>query len=122
MKAVFLSHLRIEKVADYQWQLTSDLGYQSASGCVWIVPAGFLTDFASIPRFAWRLFPPAGGAWDRASVLHDYCYRTGVTTRDNADNLFYEALRADGVGWWTARTFYAAVRWFGSGNYKEKSK
>ena len=38
-----------------------------------VVPAGFQTDFASVPRGLWNLFPPAG-RYAPAAVLHDFLY------------------------------------------------
>ena len=37
------------------------------------VPAGFKTDFASIPKFLWWL--PYWAKFNKASILHDYLYR-----------------------------------------------
>src|SRR5437868_748210 len=38
-----------------------------------VVPAGFVTDFASIPRAFWSGMSPHG-QYSRAAVLHDYLY------------------------------------------------
>ena len=40
------------------------------------VPQGFETDFASVPRFFWRVVPP-WGRYSPAAVVHDYLYSTG---------------------------------------------
>jgi len=39
------------------------------------VPAGFVTDFASIPWGLWNLFPPFG-PWARPAIIHDFLYET----------------------------------------------
>lgn len=36
-----------------------------------VVPRGFETDFATIPRFVWWLLPPTG-PWRGAAVIHDW--------------------------------------------------
>ena len=41
------------------WTLLHNFLYHGPQGS-WIVPAGFETDFASIPRIFWRLLPPVG--------------------------------------------------------------
>jgi hypothetical protein len=42
------------------------------------VPAGFETDFASIPWGLWDLFPPLG-PWARPAIIHDFLYATKGT-------------------------------------------
>jgi hypothetical protein len=37
------------------------------------VPAGFVFDFNSVPRFLWRLLPPTD--FGEAGAVHDYLYR-----------------------------------------------
>lgn len=82
-----------------------------------IVPAGFETDFASVPWFFRRIFPPAGDGpnarWGPASVIHDYLYRTGTGTRRDADRIFREVMAAEGVVWWKRWAMWTAVRLFG---------
>lgn len=36
-----------------------------------LVPKGFKTDLASIPRFIWSFLPP-NGKYQKAAILHDY--------------------------------------------------
>lgn len=89
-----------------------------------IVPAGFETDFASVPWFFRRIFPPAGDGprarWGPASVVHDFLYRTGTGTRREADRIFREAMQAEGVSAWRRWAMWAAVRVFGSAAWKGK--
>ena len=82
------------------------------------VPAGFTTDFASVPRFLWFLFPRDVGR--RASVVHDYLYRGGPRSRREADRIFYAALRAEGVAAWRAALMWLGVRLFGWRHYGER--
>lgn len=87
------------------------------------IPEGFLTDFASIPRGLWNVFPPNGRSYDRAAVVHDYLYRGGhITqrcgnieihadpTRAQADAVLKEAMAVSGVGWFTRQIVWAGVR------------
>lgn len=71
-------------------------------GRIWItVPAGYLTDGASVPRLVWGLVPP-WGAYGQAAVVHDLLceYLVVMTdagkqvdiTRAEADALFLEAM------------------------------
>ncbi len=49
-----------------------------------IVPAGFVTDLASIPRVFWSLLP-RDGAYTFPAIVHDYLYWTQRHSRDTAD-------------------------------------
>lgn len=79
------------------------------------VPQGFVTDFASVPKVLWAVFPPTG-FYQRAALLHDFCYMMGpklALTRWDADAIFLRQMKRDGVGWRTRYTMWAAVRLFG---------
>lgn len=87
------SSLVVEFVDGDRWRLREDLPYELPDGQgTIIVPAGFLTDFASIPRPLWSLVGDPGGPWAPAAVVHDYLYRTGLLPRAEADAIFYEAM------------------------------
>ncbi len=81
-----------------------------------VVPRGFMTDFASVPRAFWPVLPPTG-QYGPAAVIHDYLYRNGLTSRADADWTFREAMERLGVGWFTRQTMYLAVRSFGWAAY-----
>lgn len=101
------------------WQLQEPLTYESGIGAV-TVPRGAFTDFASVPRLFWVLFPPTG-RYVRAAVLHDHCYTvTGPEiARRTADALFIEAMALEGVPAWKRWVMYAAVRAFGWMSFKK---
>jgi len=75
------------------------------------VPAGYCTDFASVPRWLWWLVPPRG-RWNRAAILHDYLYDKHVD-RFLADALFRLGMAELGVPWLPRNAMYFAVRLFG---------
>ena len=89
--------------------------YSRKSGITITAPAGFVTDFASIPRFLWRIAPPAHGKYLWAAVIHDYLYRTpgANVTRKQADDIFLEAMVTSKVSPWLRNSIYAAVRFWG---------
>lgn len=82
------------------------------SGLVVRIPDGFLTDLASVPRWAWWFFPPHDPDYCAAAVLHDFLYELhgGLFTRPVADGIFYEAMRVRGVPKWRAVVMFLAVR------------
>ena len=77
----------------------------------WTVPAGFVTDLASVPAAA-RGLVATWGKHGPAAILHDWMYRTQLDglTRRMADRIMLEVMRQDGVGWLKRRAIYAAVR------------
>lgn len=119
MKGEFLSVLRVERVAGSdEWELTSELAFSSAVlNRLIIVPIGFRTDFASVPRLplAFLLF---GGVADEAAVVHDFLYSTGACSRKLADDVFAEACKASGVSAWRRGPMWLGVRLFGGSRYK----
>lgn len=104
--------------------------YEDCFAPPFIVPKGFVTDFASIPRFLWSVLPPHGAAMP-ASVIHDFCYTThpyGSTGSDMeierviADQQFKKNLIAAGISKFQAEIMYRAVRWFGAYRFKHFGK
>lgn len=60
----------------------------------YIVPPGFESDGASMPRFFWRLIGhPFSMDYLREAILHDYFYRTQNIKRSKADRIFYHLLK-----------------------------
>lgn len=82
------------------------------------VPAGFVTDLASIPRALWSILPPHG-KWAKAAIVHDYLYVHAIRNKSYADKVFLEGMEVLGVGKIRRTAMYWAVRLFGRGNYKE---
>lgn len=108
----FQSPLIFKKLEGKQFQLTAPLIYQVTADKVITVPAGFVTDLASIPRVFYISTPPIGD-YDMAAVVHDFLYTAQVTTRAQADGIFKQAMQDCGVGWYTRTKMYLAVRMFG---------
>lgn len=89
------------------------------------VPAGFESDGASVPRLFWATVSPrVDPATIRGAVAHDYLYRKHPDgwTRADADELFYDLIRADGLSWWRANKAWLGVRLFGGAAWKEGGK
>lgn len=112
--STFLSPLVIEYLNGKTYRLVQGFGYQTAIGDLGEirVPVGFKTDFASIPRGLWNIFPPTG-AYGKAAVIHDFLYRCTMVDRKLCDQVFLEGMETLGVGWLTRRLMYRAVRIFG---------
>lgn len=76
------------------------------------VPAGFVTDFASVPWPASMLIPKSG-AYNQAAVVHDYLYTVRKYSRATSDRFFLEGMKALKVNPVKRWTMYQAVRRFG---------
>ena len=98
-----------------KWQLTRGFTYHVGSKHSRnkiIVPAGFITDYASVPRFLWSLIPP-WGKYGKAAIIHDFLYQQRLCSRKFADTTFREAMQVLGVKSWRVFSMYWAVRMFG---------
>jgi hypothetical protein len=88
------------------------------------VPEGFISDGASVPRFAWTIsgIRPVG-LISAAALVHDWLYvKGGVAgpfrlTKKEADYLFYTMCKKAGMNKFKCKMAYWAVRMFGKGNY-----
>ncbi len=108
------ANLRI--LADYRWEVLTPIDY-ACNGVAVTVPAGFITDLASVPRPLWSLFPPHG-EYAKAAILHDYLYQFQIGTRASADKAFLSAMESLGVPAWKRWSLYAAVRVFGGAAWR----
>lgn len=78
LKVVLLDDKREPSIRDGRslWGLSEVLVYwPSNDDKPIIVPRGFVTDLASIPRPLWSWLPP-DGPWAKAAVIHDFLYYT----------------------------------------------
>jgi hypothetical protein len=78
------------------------------SGAEIEIPAGFVTDYASVPQSLWSLYSPHD-QYSRAAVVHDYLYWSQVCTREQADNLFMIAMKESAVDARTRSAVYNGV-------------
>lgn len=133
----FLSKLQIEfldpedirkiglSVDEPHAQLTAPLLFE-LSGGTYEIPVGFITDFASVPRSFWSIFPPYDSRYAKAAVIHDYGYQSQgfykiagasrsvpIGSRWDVDLLFISAMEAQGTSWIPRHIIFRAVRSFG---------
>lgn len=103
---------------DKIWVIDSPLLYQSDILGLITVPAGFETDFASVPRWIPIASNMLLGRAHRESCLHDFAYRIDVDIGfDNANLLFLEAMIVRQKPWYVYWPMYKAVCWFGKTSY-----
>ena len=96
------------------WILTTPLTYEIGETRERItVPAGFVTDFASVPRGLCTLLPGTG-TYLRAAIVHDFLYWDQTCTKDEADAILRAAMIESDVSPWKREAIYAGVQLGGS--------
>lgn len=107
---VFPLPLKGEYIVNGLWKLTAPFKYVNDPYNI-TVKTGFLTDGASIPKFAYPIIgPPWGGKYSRAAVIHDFLYHSQILTRLQSDRIFYNAMEILGVSRWRRTIMFFAVR------------
>lgn len=110
------------------WELYEPFEEILSDGSSVLVSAGYVTDFASVPRWLWSLFPPIG-KYNRAALVHDYLYDLQYrqkelgekAARKFADEQFlYLANKVNAEGKVCNYVMYLMVRWFGLSAWRAK--
>ena len=111
---------RTDKRGRPLYRLVEPYSYQIGPGCKVTVPAGYITNFGTIPRLMWWWISP--GQLGRAAIVHDYlCNEEFGSVEDPielysgfsrwmADAVLYEMMAAIGFGWCKRFGVWAAVR------------
>lgn len=112
----FTSLLKVSPLPDGRsWVLLEPLTYEVGelgSADVITVPRGFVTDFASVPRLLWVLFPRQG-FHQNAAVVHDWLYWSHSRSRRASDYVFLEGMGVLGTLISAQYLMFWAVRAFG---------
>jgi hypothetical protein len=128
----FDSRLSVQEASDDTWRALAPLIWNGTKGDTFTVPIGFITDFATVPRFLiWKVRPY--GPYTRAAVLHDWLLerlaewsrrhlgnvviapidgsddQPPANSRD-CDGIFRRAMEDLGVSWLTRWQMWASVR------------
>jgi hypothetical protein len=115
----FTKPANLKMLDNYMWELITPFEYHVGSypsNDVIRIPAGTVTDLASVPRLLWAVFPPHG-KWAKAAIVHDYLYANAIGTKQYADDVFFEAMEVLNVPLINRYIMYTAVRLFGRGEY-----
>ena len=91
-------------------QLTGPFAFIRPGGEVIEVPKGFVSDGASVPRWAWSLVEDPFGGCLEAAIVHDWLYRNRLKPRAECDLILLEGMVALGVPLWRRQAIYWAVR------------
>lgn len=104
----------IQPVSASEYRVTSDYVTTISNFCV-RVRAGYVFDGASIPPGLTTALGlnPFSGTLLRGALVHDALYASELVSKDTADNLFYQAILADGTEQGKAAACHRAVRDWG---------
>lgn len=111
----FTTPLNAVPISDDQWILLTGFEYHVGSYPskeIILVPEGFVTDFASIPKIFQPIIKP-DGPHAKAAVIHDYCYYTACYSKIRSDQIFLEAMRVLNIEEWKRNVMFTAVLLFG---------
>lgn len=86
-----------------------------------IVPRGYITDLASIPRLLRSSFN-INGPLRAPAVTHDWLYSSQRFTRAQSDLIFLQAMESRGMGRVERYAIYSAVRCFGWAYWNKREK
>jgi hypothetical protein len=99
----------VKEIDPVNWELVHAVIYRGKHDS-FTVPAGFITDFATVPRiFVWLV--PTYGAYTKAAILHDYLLSSDVVTDADANGIFRRAMHELGVPFVTRWVMWAGVSW-----------
>jgi hypothetical protein len=116
----FTNALIVKKLRKREWEVVESFSYdvgELGSGETITIPAGFVSDLASIPRPFWTVFPPDSD-YTQAAVLHDWlCKKRGKVEKvydyKKVSLIFLESMKVLGVSLLTRQAMYYGVLWFG---------
>lgn len=136
--STFRSPLKVIVLDDGdRYQLDEEFSYyrENNENEIINIERGYITDFASVPRLFWSIFPPFG-RYTKSAVLHDRLCDAFLkkekwsdvlknsnfvgseeklnkkVTRKEADKIFLESMKAIKVGKFTRWTLYSFVRFY----------
>lgn len=99
----------LKPVGKYQFELVENYRYKDI-----VIPKGYITDGASVPRIFWSIFPPNKAEYLSAAIVHDYLTdivieKKSITFR-SADNTFRDMLIDLNVSKIEVKVLYWSVR------------
>jgi hypothetical protein len=117
----FTTPLIVKLVGKNLWEVYEPFEYHVGSypsDEIISVPAGTITNFASVPRIFWSIISPVD-THGKAAVLHDYSYEIHYDSRKRCDKIFAEAMEVLGVEKYKIDIIYQMTRTFGWNTWRK---
>lgn len=113
----------VAKFGDKYFVVTREFKYRIlATNEVIIVPAGFVTDLASVPRVLWSFGLSPIDSYMNPAILHDYLYWDQRCSKEEADSVLGLAMYEGRVNPVKMFAVYRAVSLFGKSSFSENEK
>lgn len=114
---MFKGNTILERMSPTKYKMRSTLSFVGSTHTV-TVSEGFVTDGASIPRAFYTLIGcPYNGQYIGSAIIHDALYNSRLLPKVDADRMFLEMLKDNGVGAVKRNLMYWAVKFFGKSSY-----
>ena len=97
------SDINLQPLKEHKFRVVRDIKYKDI-----VIPKGFKTDGASVPRLFWFIFPPNRTDYLPCAIIHDYLCDKGEYKK--ADKYFKECLNTLKVNFFSKICLYSAVR------------
>jgi len=95
--------IQIQPLRNNRYKILKDIKYKDI-----IVPKGYMTNGANIPRIFWSIFPPNKSDYMPAVIIHDYL--TDMKEYQKADQYFKDIMREIRINKTIITIFYYGVR------------
>lgn len=98
------------KCGHYLWRVHESFEFYLSddNSDVISVPAGFVTDLATVPCIFWSVMPP-DGKYAKAAIIHDYLYNNALRTKRSQFDIL-DGMTVLGAPKWKRIEMYLAVR------------
>ena len=114
-----MNKLVLIPLVNRRWLIYQDFHVSTVATGPLVVPAGFICDLNSIPRFLWWASTPTD--YPEAGTVHDYLYDQQVGQK-LADDVYREVLLQSGMSIARARMRWLALRAVGRFAYASHAK
>jgi len=101
----FYKNIVISPLPKHKYMIKREIKYKNT-----IIPVGFVTNGADIPRLFWSFYPPNRSDYLPAVVVHDYL--CSVEEYQKADRYFEEILKALGIKKKDVLILWGGVRFY----------
>jgi Protein of unknown function (DUF1353). len=125
------SNFDTREVGKRQYLMLADFSYNDEVYGLITAPKDFVTNYASLDALRnivlFPVYALLADYGDKSATIHDWLYSGGTIvvngervkpTREQADEIFYRALRSEGIARWRAGMFYYGVRAFAASHFE----
>lgn len=101
----FYKNVIVSPLPNHKYMVKSDYRYKDV-----LVPVGFVTNGADVPRLFWSFYPPNRSDYLPAVLVHDYL--CSIEEYEKADKYFKEILEALEINKFDVFVLWGGVRFY----------